>query len=174
MSLFNKLFGSSKHGKMNESDPGPMPTRGLTLQYEVVAANGVNFAEQFVAAAANINKVNLDYSVTSLEFIDYFFHNMRKEGVKVNDIAETIFAAGCYVGEVMIRNADGHWTNFGEITGLPEDITMMPIVVTLGNGNRADPIAKAFKRFYDGETDSIVYFYSVFTAPKTAGDVPMD
>ena len=40
---------------------------------------------------------------------------------------------------------------------------MMPIVVKLPNGNVVDPIAKAFKRFYYGEPDSIMYFYQVFT-----------
>jgi hypothetical protein len=107
-------------------------------------------------------------------FIEYFFHNMRKEGVKVNDLAETIFVAGCYVGEVMIRNAGGQWTNLAEVTGLPENMIMMPIVVTLDNGYRANPIAKAFKLFYNGETDSIVYFYTVFTSLKTSEDVLRD
>ncbi len=83
----------------------------------------------------------------------------------MNDFAETIFVAGCYVGQVMIKNNDGIWISQDEVK-LPDGISMMPIVVKLPNGNIADPIAKAFKRFHYGGTDNLRYFYQVFTTDE--------
>lgn len=42
---------------------------------------------------------------------------------------------------------------------------MMPVVIKLPNGNVCDPIAKAFKRFANGQGDSLAFFHHVFTTP---------
>lgn len=39
----------------------------------------------------------------------------------------------------------------------------MPIVIKLPNGTVCDPIAEAFKRFANGESDNLGFFYQVFT-----------
>jgi hypothetical protein len=66
----------------------------------------------------------------------------------------------------MIRNAGGIWIRQEEVN-LPEGVSMMPIVIKLQNGNTADSIAKAFKRFHYGDSENIKYFYQVFTTDKT-------
>ena len=65
----------------------------------------------------------------------------------------------------MVENNNGVWIRQEE-ANLPEGMKMMPLVIKLPNGTITDPIAKAFKRFYNGETDSIPYYYHVFTSEK--------
>lgn len=163
MSFLKNLFG--KKGNVKRDD-GPMPTRPLNLQFTAIPGNGHRFAKQFVDAVKNNDKIELDYSVDTLEFVDKFLQRFSDEGMTVNDFAETIFVAGAYVGEVMIRNNDGKWLSQEE-ADLPNGVNMMPIIVKLSNGNIADPIAKTFKRFHYGDTDNIRYFYHVFTKDKT-------
>ena len=160
MSFFKKLFGGQ--GKKSKPDNGPMPTRGLNLAFTPIPDNGEKFAQQFADAVKKNENIELDYSVGTLEFVDKFLQRFSDEGLSVNDFAETIFVAGSYVGQVMIRNNNGTWIRQEE-ANLPEGISMMPIVVKLPNGNITDPIAKAFKRFHYGDTDNIKYFYQVFT-----------
>jgi hypothetical protein len=100
-----------------------------------------------------------------VDLVDDFLQHFSDEGLTVNDFAETIFVAGCYVGQVMITHNNGAWIAQEEVT-LPNQVSMMPIVVRLPNGNILDPIAKAFKRFHYGDGDNIRYFYDVFTSDK--------
>ena len=163
MSFLKNLF--SKKGN-DKPDEGPMPTRPLNLQFAPTPDNGHRFAQQFVDAVKNNDKIELDYTVDTLEFVDIFLQRFSDEGLTVNDFAETIFVAGAYVGEVMIKNNDGKWLRQDE-ANLPNGINMTPIVVKLSNGNITDPIAKAFKRFYYGDTENLRYFYHAFTQDKT-------
>jgi hypothetical protein len=163
MSFFKNLFGKRDHKK---PDKGPMPTRGLNLQFTPAPENGHKFAQQFVDAVKNNDKIELNYSIGTLEFVDKFLQRFSDEGLTVDDFAETIFVAGAYIGEVMIKNNDGIWLK-QEDANLPNGVTMTPIVVKLSNGNITDPIAKAFKRFHYGEIDSIIYFYHLFAKGKS-------
>jgi len=159
MSFLKKIFGK----KNIKPDAGDMPKRSLNLQFEPIPQNGEKFAQQFVDAVEKNEKKELDYSFDTLEFVDSFLQRFSDEGLTVNDFAETIFVAGAYVGQVMINHNNGMWIDQKEAIDLPQNISMMPIVIKLPNGNIADPIAKAFKRFHYGATDSMVYFYQVFT-----------
>jgi hypothetical protein len=159
MSLFKKLFGKVK---TPNPDTGPMPTRRLNLMFAPTPDNGIKFARQFAEAVKSNEGKELDFSIETIDFVDEFLKRFRNEGLSVNDFAETIFVAGAYVGQVMVNNNNGAWIK-QEDANLPAGVTMMPIVVKLPNGNTTDPIAKAFKRFYNGDIDSIKYFYRVFT-----------
>jgi hypothetical protein len=159
MSFLKKIFG-----KQNiKLDAGPMPERSLNLQFEPLPQNGEKFAQQFVDAVKKNENKELDYSYDTLEFVDNFLQRFSDEGLTVNDFAETIFVAGAYIGQVMININNGMWIDQKEVSDLPQDISMMPIVIKLPNNNIADPIAKAFKRFHYGATDSVTYFYQAFT-----------
>ena len=138
------------------------PKQSYLKWKDVRPENGEKFAEQFVDVVRRNEKINLDYSVDTLDFVDKFLQRFSDEGLAVNDFAETIFVAGAYVGQVMIKNRNGVWIK-GDELNLPEGISMMPIVVKLSGRTVADPIAKAFKRFYFGESDDIKYFYKIFT-----------
>ena len=163
MSFFKKIFGGQN--KKPNLDNGAMPTRGLNFQFETTPDNGMKFAQQFVDAVKKNDNIELDYSVDTLNYVDKFLQQFSDEGLTVNDFAETIFVAGSYVGQVMINNNNGIWIRQEE-ANLPDGVSMMPIVVKLPNGTITDPIAKAFKRFYYGDTDNIKYFYQVFTSDE--------
>lgn len=160
MSFFKKNFGG--RDKRTQTDNGPMPTRGLNLQFAPTPGNGLNLAEEFVSAVKKNDNIELDYSVNTLNYVDKFLQDFSDEGLTVNDFAETIFVAGSYIGQVMIKNNNGIWIA-QEDANLPEGVSMMPIVIKLPNGTIADPIAKAFKRFHYGNTESVKYFYEFFT-----------
>ena len=163
MNFFNKFFGGQD--KKSNSESNFLPTRELNLPFTPTPENGYRFAQQFVDAVKNIENINLDYSIDSLDFVNKFLQRVSDEGLAVNDFAETIFVAGSYIGQVMIKNNNGTWIRQQEVN-LPKGVNMMPIVVRLQNGNIADPIAKAFKRFHNGEIDDLAYFYQVFTRDK--------
>lgn len=160
MGLFKKLFGGN-----NKSDTGPMPSRNMSFQFAPTPENGLNFAEQFRDAVKANENIDLDFSVETLKFTDEFLQRFRDEGLSVNDFAETIFVAGCYVGQIMVNHSGGEWIK-QEDANLPDGVTMMPIVIKLPNGTITDPIAKSFKRFYNGDIDNIPYYYHVFTSEK--------
>ncbi|WP_301546854.1 hypothetical protein [Gordonia sp. X0973] len=103
---------------------------------------------------SNIDGVNLDYSDASLEWVDGKLDHWRPEGSDV--MAETVFVAGCYIGEVFVRNHGYRWV-------LTDVYGAMPVVEG-PNGNFANPIGKAFKRVDNGEGDDLPYFLSVILA----------
>ncbi|MDR6941551.1 hypothetical protein [Mucilaginibacter pocheonensis] len=159
MSFLKRIFGKQSV----KPDTGAMPKRSLNLQFEPIPQNGERFAEQFVNAVKKNENKELNYSFDTLEFVDNFLQRFSDDGLTVNDFAETIFVAGAYVGQVMVNSNNGMWIDQKEVSDLPQNISMMPIVIKLPNNNIADPIAKAFKRFHYGTTDSITYFYQVMT-----------
>jgi len=164
MNFLKKLFGKQHNNSLPGNDP--MPSRHLNFQFEITPDNGNILAQQFVDAVQKNDNINLTYSIDSIAFVEEFLENFKREGITVNDFAETIFVAGAYVGEIMVKNSGGVWI-WQEEAIPPDGIKMMPIIVKLPNGNYADPIAKAFKRFHYGETESIQYFYEVFTNNQT-------
>ena len=76
--------------------------------------------------------------------------------------AETLFGFGCYVGEVMVRQAHGSWT--GSAGTALEAYASFPLLVSLPPDNLSNPIGKVFKAFRNGDSDSIVQFYRVMTS----------
>ena len=157
MSFFKKVFRSKPN-----AETSPFPTRTLNLQFTIDPENGGNFANQYVSAVKTQDKIELDYTADSIDYVDKFLQRFRNEGLTVNDFAETIFVCGCYVGEVMATNNFGKWIK-QEDANLPEGITMASIVIRLLDGTVCDPISKAFKRFHNGEVDNVAHFYQVFT-----------
>jgi len=118
-------------------------------------------AELMVNVAKDIDGVELDFSPRSLEDVDRMVLDMRSQGVTLKDVGEAFFGFGCYLGEVFVRNNDAKWR-------LTEDTPMKslagaPMVVELEPDDNCNPIDKVFKLFENGEGDSIVYFYQVFT-----------
>ncbi|MFS4481467.1 hypothetical protein ACKGJY_00490 [Hyunsoonleella sp. 2307UL5-6] len=140
------------------------PNRDLKLHCKPIAENGRFLALEFVKLIKNAEGIDLNFKIESLKFVDEFLE--RYSGKEdVNNFAEIIFTAGCYCGQVMVENANGIWTNVSE-KDMPVKYKMMPLVIKLPNGIICDPIRKAFKRFANGQFDSISYFYKVFTHQK--------
>lgn len=75
-------------------------------------------------------------------------------------VAETIFVFGCYIGEVLVRNADYQWVR------TPPEVARMFMPLTVFRAStvsRVNPIGKAFKRVDNGPIDDIPYFYQLFS-----------
>lgn len=136
----------------------------LRLKYEPVPANAARFAADIVAAAAQISGVQLDYTPESLALVDAIFDDFRADGVTSEQLAETIFSFGCYVGEVLTRHAGGRWRATAEDE---QAIVGWPMVVELSEHRWCNPIGKAFKRLENGPEDSLRYFYTVFASGGT-------
>lgn len=91
------------------------------------------------------------------------------EGLTPDQIGETVFAFGCYVGEVLVRNNGGRWVMPGR-SALAKLGGSQTMVVELPNGDVWNPIGRAFKLLQNGEPDSVVSFYRVAT--QLEGDPP--
>lgn len=135
--------------------------RPLRLRFAPDAAHAAEHAAGIVAAARQLDGVELDYSPASLEHVDQIVENMRQDGVGSDEVAETLWGFGCYVGEVFVRNVGAEWID------TPEELLGMfsfPIVVRCADGQLTNPIGKVFKRIDNGEEDYLPFFYGVFTA----------
>jgi len=83
---------------------------------------------------------------------------MVLERNKIEAVQNTLFVFGCYLGEVLVRNADGEWL---ATAGTPmAGNTPYPLVVRMKrSGAICNPIGKVFKRFENGPEDSLPAFY---------------
>ncbi|WP_241010748.1 hypothetical protein [Mycobacterium camsae] len=105
-----------------------------------------------------MDAIELDYKPESLRHVDRILDGFREPGS--NAVAESIFVFGCYLGEVMVRNAGYEWVD------TPPDLAKQLGMLTVYRAStraHASPIWKAFKRVDNGESDSVTYFYHVFT-----------
>jgi hypothetical protein len=133
----------------------------LRLKYSPTVENAAKFATDMIGPAAEIGGVKLDYSIASLQAVDDIIEGMRQDGCTADDIAETLFGFGCYVGEVFVRNAGGKWRSAAE-TSMAK-LAGSLLVIELSSETFCNPIGKVFKRLENGEEDSLPYFYQVFT-----------
>jgi hypothetical protein len=109
-----------------------------------------------VRAAADIDGVDLDYTVESLAVVDGILGGFHDDNLRSSQVAETLFSFGAYVGEVAVRCAGGTWVS------QPEDHPLggWP-VVELPSGRLVNPVGKVFKRVDLGESEYLPYFYQV-------------
>ena len=94
--------------------------------------------------------------------MDEIIEGFRKEGKTSEQVYQTLFHFGCYVGEVLIRNVGGIWIE-SEKTQM-KGVAGSPLVVELINKSIVNPIGKVYKRMDHGDVDSIPYFYEVFAS----------
>jgi hypothetical protein len=140
----------------------------LNLRYPPTPEFAAQHAELVLAPAKSVSGVDLDYSPRSLAEVDKIIESMRQDGVDAEQIAETLFAFGCYVGEVFVRNNNARWTNAADTA--MKDLAGFPIVLELGPDNICNPIGKVFKRMINGGEDGLEFFYRVFTTAKGEND----
>jgi WD40 repeat protein len=127
----------------------------LNLRSKPIPKNAPKFASTVVEAARAISKVKLDYSPASLEKVDKILQTFRKEGHTAESLAETLFCFGCYVGEVFVRHNNAKWNK--------DPNSPFGLVIQIGEEFSCDPIAKVFKRFENGRSSSVAYFYRAMT-----------
>jgi hypothetical protein len=115
-------------------------------------------------ATRELDGVDLDYTPGTLGQLDDVLERFRASGDGVEEIRETLFGFGCYLGEVFIRNAGGHWKLVGE-TPLAK-VESLPLVVELPDGSVVNPLGRVFKRVQIGPGESVRYFYESFASPR--------
>jgi hypothetical protein len=134
----------------------------LCLQFAPTPENAAAHAQLAVDAARNVDRVALDYSPQSLAEVDRIIGKFHAQKMRADQIGETVFSFGCYVGEVLVRNLGGTWKNpersFLSRLGLGNSNMM---VVGMPNGIVWNPIGKTFKLLENGKEDSVSYFYDV-------------
>ncbi len=134
----------------------------LRLQYPPTPENAAALAQLAVDAARNVDHVELDYSPQSLAEVDRIVGRFHTQGMRANQIGETIFSFGCYVGEVLVRHNRGVWKlpqqSIWSRLGFGETNMM---VVEMPSGNIWNPIGKTFKLLENGQADSVSYLYDL-------------
>jgi hypothetical protein len=78
-------------------------------QLDPIPENAPAFAASIVESAQRISGVSLDYSIESLPWLESIIDSFRADGVVAEDIVDTLFCMGCYVGEIFVR----HGAEFG-------------------------------------------------------------
>jgi hypothetical protein len=131
----------------------------LGLRYPATPDNAGEHARLAVAASREEFGDELDYSPASLEALDAEIESLREEGMTGEDVAETLFVMGCYLGEVMVRALGGRWvaTARSSLAGL----SPWPMVVELPGGTAWDPVGKAYKRLELGDTEYLPAYFAV-------------
>lgn len=122
-----------------------------------------------LAEAIILSSRTIAFSPASLEEVENSvsgYHRMDSMGwlkpeweARAIDVAHR---AGCYLGEVIIRNLGGQWRRTEETSyaRLPQ-AQAFPLVVQLPNGNCCHPLARPFKLLECGrESESLVGFYA--------------
>ena len=125
-----------------------------------IPENAQAYADMAVSAVKNIERVDLDYSPGSLKIVDGILGRFHRDRIRAEGVGATLFAFGCYVGEVFIRHLGGKWRREEET---PMRGLALFIVVELSDGKICNPIGKVFKRVEHGEGEGLPYFYHVFT-----------
>lgn len=118
-----------------------------------------------------------DYSLESLaevdRVIDEYSHDgkAKKGGLLAPEFLPAdqrtqmrLFSLGCYVGAVLCQLLDGHWEKHPEHPDRP-DLWQ----VKLPSGSAFFPINKVFKRFNNGEADSLYGFGMVVVGLEQSG-----
>lgn len=142
------------------AEPGPPWTgRPLGFRREATVENVPALAEDFVDAVEHIEGVRLDYSVESLALVDDVLEQFREPGS--DRVAETIFTAGCYVGEVLVRQSPvpGYeWRRLDPSDRIVQVLGFPLVLVHTATGSATNPIGKAFKRVDEGAADSVRFY----------------
>ncbi|MFF4838274.1 hypothetical protein [Streptomyces sp. NPDC001315] len=112
--------------------------------------NAPRHAAAIVATAADISGAALDYSPESIVLVEDIVDGFRAEGVTDEDMAESLVAFGCYVGEILTRHAGGAWRR-----ALPAQATTVSLVVELPDARECHPIDWVFRRLKFGTDVSI-------------------
>lgn len=110
-------------------------------------------------ATENVEGMDLDYSVRSLEDVDAALSTFEHRGSERT--AEVIVAAGFYAGEVFVRNYGFRWKGPEEDRLLdaydaPEALRFS--ISAPGTDGNSYIVNKAFKRVENGDEDSIAFF----------------
>jgi hypothetical protein len=141
---------------LSDADEGYGPSVELRLPFPPSPDHMADHADHLVAVVRRVDSVVLDYTVGSLATVDGLLGGFHDAGDDPNQMAETLFQFGAYIGEVIVRNAHGLWTVPGSDQPLGDGWPM----VQLPSLRIVNPIGKVFKRVRSGSGDPIPQFYA--------------
>ncbi|HET7844476.1 MAG TPA: hypothetical protein VFL14_10020 [Xanthomonadales bacterium] len=112
------------------------------------AASARGYAEDAVRNMKSVYNIALDFSLASLAHVDRVLREWREAGAPLEAVTKSLFAFGCYAGEVM-RNAEpARWIEPPrEQHGQLDDLFLF---VRLMNGREWRPIAITVQALTDG------------------------
>jgi hypothetical protein len=122
--------------------------------------NAARIAAMVVPFAEKNYGVVLDYGVESLRQLDGILDDLRRDQ-SFENLQPLLFAMGCYVGQVLVKNAGACWRVTGDL-GMGE-VASSPIAIRVRDGRGCNPVGKVYKRFQNGPEDSLALFYNVMT-----------
>ncbi len=115
---------------------------------------------KWLVFAMETSGYHLDFTVESLKEIDRFFDEQNTpDGIISKNRGQILFAIGCYVGEVIIRNFGGVW-----LTDDSDPYGEVNISVQTNSGTIMQPVQRCMKRYANGTEDSIYAYVYVLTA----------
>lgn len=106
-----------------------------------------SYAASAVTRVTARNRLPLDYSERSLRIIDFLVDGLRKGGVDLERVRETLFGLGAYVGEVLVRRAGAVWVDFDADQ---RAYFGQPVGVRMPDGRVWNPLGKVRNRFEAG------------------------
>ena len=116
----------------------------LALAYELTPENAPRFASDIVEQAASQGVV-LDYSATTIDWLDSVVDSLRAGGVLVTQVPEVLFGFGCLLGQCIPRT---QWVDAS---------FDVPIGLRLADGTTVDPVGHAFATLTSGDTFASFY-----------------
>ncbi|MBO1329874.1 hypothetical protein [Streptomyces sp. VRA16 Mangrove soil] len=125
----------------------------LHLKYLLEPDSASRLAADVVATASDISGADLDYSPGSIGLLEEIVDDFRSDGATGGEMAESLVAFGCYVGEILIRHVGGAWRH------CPAETQTVPLAVELLDGRRCRPVDWVFDRLEHGSAVSIRSLY---------------
>ncbi|MDF6021311.1 hypothetical protein [Streptomyces sp. JH34] len=110
----------------------------------------------FVAGLPERNRLPLDYSIASLRLVDLVIDGLRRDQPDRRRVDPVLRGLGAYLGEVMVRRADGRWVDFDAEQRL---FFGQSVGVRMGDGRVWNPLGKPVRRFEAGSEESVQRFY---------------
>ncbi|MFJ7497315.1 hypothetical protein ACIQZB_40585 [Streptomyces sp. NPDC097727] len=122
----------------------------LHLNHPLEPDSAPRFAAAIVEAAADISGAVLDYSPASIALVEDIVDGFRTDGATPEEMAESLVAFGCYIGEILTHNVGGAWCRTRQDT-----FRVVPLAVQLPDERECDPIDWVFRRLEAGTGASI-------------------
>jgi hypothetical protein len=130
----------------------------LDLRFPANAESAGEHARLAVELFRQEFESELDFSPGSLEELDGLIETLREDGHSSEEIAEALFAIGCYVGEVLVRALRGRWAPTTRTALAP--VSPWPMVVLLPDRSAWDAIGKVYRRFEIGDSEYLPAFFA--------------
>lgn len=136
----------------------------------------VEFEDGQIAFHDRLDIAVLDYSVKSLHAVDDYLNAVRpyKDTIEEQDYTNTILATGCYVGEVLRRNAfeTWRWANYDEFIEkqpqmkefVPEDLMSAAVLISEDNRKSTYPLNKVIRNLEESPENQIYHYVARYAA----------